>query len=104
MFDGIPAGYLAYTDENGFASFEYTEEWRQDGFSLSPLHLPLSSQTYTFPALRRNKAQHIIDETISAVSRWQNLAEEHGVPPRAEQKCLEYTQTILVTYKLQKPF
>ncbi len=51
MFDGIPAGYLAYTDDNGFASFEYTEEWRQDGFSLSPLHLPLSSQTYTFPAL-----------------------------------------------------
>lgn len=51
FFDNIPTGYLAYTDDSGFATFEYTKEWQKEGFSLSPLHLPLSSQTYTFRSL-----------------------------------------------------
>lgn len=51
FFDGIPAGYLAYTDDSGFATFEYTKEWQKDGFSLSPLYLPLSNETFTFRTL-----------------------------------------------------
>lgn len=50
-FDRILVGYLAYTDESGYATFEYTQEWQQDGFSLAPLYLPLSNATFTFPSL-----------------------------------------------------
>ncbi|WP_186369429.1 HipA N-terminal domain-containing protein [Yersinia bercovieri] len=41
LFDGVPAGYLAYTDDSGFATFEYTKEWQKDGFSLSLLYQQL---------------------------------------------------------------
>ncbi|MBF7957682.1 type II toxin-antitoxin system HipA family toxin [Rahnella victoriana] len=51
LFDGIPVGYLAYVDDSGFATFEYTQDWQKDGFSLSPIHLPLNNQVFTFPAL-----------------------------------------------------
>ncbi|MCF1264840.1 type II toxin-antitoxin system HipA family toxin [Morganella morganii] len=51
LFDGIPVGYLAYVDDSGFATFEYTKEWQNEGFSLSPIHLPLNNQLFTFPAL-----------------------------------------------------
>ncbi|MCZ0785716.1 type II toxin-antitoxin system HipA family toxin [Dickeya solani] len=51
LFDSIPVGYLAYLDDSGFATFEYTEEWQSEGFSLSPIYLPLSNQTFTFSAL-----------------------------------------------------
>jgi serine/threonine-protein kinase HipA len=51
LFDGVPAGYLAYIDDSGFATFEYTKEWQKDGFSLSPLYLPLSNETFTFRTL-----------------------------------------------------
>jgi len=51
LFDGIPVGYLAYVDDSGFATFEYTKEWQNDGFSLSPIHLPLNNQLFSFPAL-----------------------------------------------------
>ncbi|ATF93843.1 type II toxin-antitoxin system HipA family toxin [Cedecea neteri] len=51
LFDGILIGYLAYTDDSGMATFEYTKEWQKDGFSLSPLYMPLSDATFTFPAL-----------------------------------------------------
>ena len=51
LFDGIPVGYLAYVDDSGFATFEYTQDWQKDGFSLSPIYLPLNNQVFTFPAL-----------------------------------------------------
>ena len=51
LFDGILIGYLAYTDDSGMATFEYTKERQKDGFSLSPLYMPLSDATFTFPAL-----------------------------------------------------
>jgi serine/threonine-protein kinase HipA len=51
LFDGITVGYLAYIDDSGFATFEYTQDWQKEGFSLSPIHLPLNNQVFTFPAL-----------------------------------------------------
>lgn len=51
MFDGILVGYLAYTDDSGFATFEYDKEWLEGGFSISPLYLPLEPQTFAFPTL-----------------------------------------------------
>ncbi|NEX87925.1 type II toxin-antitoxin system HipA family toxin [Aeromonas rivipollensis] len=51
LFDGILVGYLAYTDETGMATFEYTDEWVSGGFSLAPLHMPLSNRIFTFPLL-----------------------------------------------------
>ncbi|WBL73687.1 type II toxin-antitoxin system HipA family toxin [Serratia liquefaciens] len=51
LFDGITAGYLAYTSDSKIATFEYTEDWRTAGFSLSPLYLPLEKGIFTFPAL-----------------------------------------------------
>ncbi|WP_241648586.1 type II toxin-antitoxin system HipA family toxin [Rosenbergiella collisarenosi] len=51
LFDGIPVGYLAYISESGFATFEYTKEWQKEGFSLSPIHLPINNQIFTFPTL-----------------------------------------------------
>lgn len=51
LFDNIPVGYLAYLDDSGFATFEYTSEWQKYGFSLSPLHLPLTNNTFTFRTL-----------------------------------------------------
>lgn len=46
LFDGIPVGYLAYISESGFATFEYTKEWQKEGFSLSPIHLPIYAIRY----------------------------------------------------------
>ncbi|WP_437887429.1 type II toxin-antitoxin system HipA family toxin [Phytobacter sp. V91] len=51
LFDGIPVGYLAYTDDSGIATFEYTSDWLDAGFSLSPLHLPLKKGVFAFPSL-----------------------------------------------------
>ena len=48
---GIPIGILAYTDDTPFGSFEYSSDWIAHGFSIAPLHMPLSKQVYRFNAL-----------------------------------------------------
>lgn len=51
QFGGAVVGTLAYTDDSGLASFEYSREWLNDGFSLAPLHLPLKPSVFKFPQL-----------------------------------------------------
>ncbi|GGB92378.1 toxin HipA [Marinobacterium zhoushanense] len=50
-FDGIPVGTLAYTGDPTFASFEYDPAWIAEGFSISPLHMPLTAEVFHFPAI-----------------------------------------------------
>ncbi len=54
-FMGLEVGSLAYINaDSPYASFEYSKEWIADGFSISPIHMPLSQALYTFPALSAN--------------------------------------------------
>ena len=41
MFHGRPVGVLSLTPDNRLNVFEYTKSWLADGFSISPLELPL---------------------------------------------------------------
>jgi serine/threonine-protein kinase HipA len=50
-FDGTTVGALALQEQQPVAVFEYTPEWLAEGFSLSPLHLPLRKGSFAFPNL-----------------------------------------------------
>lgn len=41
MFRGRPVGTLSLTPDNRLNIFEYDKSWLADGFSISPLELPL---------------------------------------------------------------
>ncbi|MCH8537019.1 MAG: type II toxin-antitoxin system HipA family toxin [Alkalimonas sp.] len=51
LFDGFTVGALSQRDGETNASFEYTAQWIRDGFSISPIHMPLRKGVFTFPAL-----------------------------------------------------
>ena len=47
---GTTVGYL-HQEENGIVGFQYDEDILGSGIEISPLKMPLSNLTYTFPAL-----------------------------------------------------
>ncbi len=47
---GTTVGYL-HQDDNGMVGFQYDEEFLQSNIEISPVKMPLSTVTYTFPAL-----------------------------------------------------
>lgn len=51
VFDGMRVGALALPQNQAAAIFEYTPEWLAEGFSISPLHLPLRKGGFSFPNL-----------------------------------------------------
>lgn len=53
QFSGIDVGTLAFTEDSPWVAFEYDPAWIAAGFSLSPLHMPLSPAVYQFPTLAR---------------------------------------------------
>ncbi len=50
-----PVGVLL-EDDQGQISFEYTPEFIKSGLNISPLHLPLAKNIYSFHPLRRSEA------------------------------------------------
>lgn len=42
MFRGRLVGLLSLTPDNRLSVFEYDKSWLADGFSISPLELPLN--------------------------------------------------------------
>ncbi len=46
MFRGRPVGTLSLTPDNRLNVFEYEKSWIADGFSISPLELPLKSGVF----------------------------------------------------------
>ena len=51
---GRTIGAVTWDLEKGLAAFEYNREFRQSGFEVAPLTMPLSDRVYTFPTLPRN--------------------------------------------------
>jgi serine/threonine-protein kinase HipA len=49
--DGHLVGAVLYDPETKVTSFEYAPEWLKNGFSISPLKLPLTDQIFSFPHL-----------------------------------------------------
>ena len=47
---GTTVGYL-HQDDNGIVGFQYDEEFLKSNIEISPVKMPLSTVTYTFPAL-----------------------------------------------------
>ncbi len=47
---GTTVGYL-HQDDNGMVGFQYDEEFLKSNIEISPVKMPLSTVTYTFPAL-----------------------------------------------------
>ncbi|MDD6022147.1 MAG: type II toxin-antitoxin system HipA family toxin [Acutalibacteraceae bacterium] len=47
---GTTVGYL-HQDDNGMVGFQYDEEFLKSNIEISPVKMPLSTATYTFPAL-----------------------------------------------------
>lgn len=47
---GTPIGYLRQ-EENGIVGFQYDEEFIGSGIEVSPIKMPLSQRTYSFPTL-----------------------------------------------------
>lgn len=48
---GVEVGVAAFDTEAGLGSFQYSKKALAMGFELSPIHLPLSEEIYTFPEL-----------------------------------------------------
>ena len=46
LFHGRPVGVLSLTPDNRLNVFEYDKSWLADGFSISPLELPLKSGVF----------------------------------------------------------
>lgn len=49
VFRGRPVGILSLTPDNRLNVFEYDKSWLADGFSISPLELPLKSGVFIAP-------------------------------------------------------
>ncbi|WP_339673907.1 type II toxin-antitoxin system HipA family toxin [Dasania marina] len=49
----VRVGVVAYDRKSGLASFEYDSNWIGYDIELFPIHMPLSRETYSFPALPR---------------------------------------------------
>lgn len=47
---GTTVGYL-HQDDNGVVGFQYDKEFLKSNIEISPIKMPLSTATYTFPAL-----------------------------------------------------
>lgn len=47
---GTVVGYL-HQEDNGIVGFQYDEDFLKSGIEISPVKMPLSTITYTFPAL-----------------------------------------------------
>lgn len=47
---GTTIGYL-HQENNGIVGFQYDEDFLKSGIEVSPVKMPLSSRTYSFPAL-----------------------------------------------------
>ncbi len=45
-YHGIPVGVLSLTPDNRLCVFEYTKQWLSEGFSISPLELPLKQGVF----------------------------------------------------------
>lgn len=50
-FEGFEVGVLSQLEGANYASFQYYPDWVAEGFSISPLEMPLTSEVYSFPAL-----------------------------------------------------
>ena len=53
MLWGTRIGVVAFDDDTGWGSFEYTPNFLASGIEVSPITMPLSSRVYTFPELPR---------------------------------------------------
>lgn len=51
---GNLVGALAFDEDKGLGTFEYTRNWRDSGIQISPVRLPLSERKYQFPELNRD--------------------------------------------------
>ncbi|WP_419813675.1 type II toxin-antitoxin system HipA family toxin [Bacterioplanoides sp.] len=51
VIDGKTVGAVYFDTERLVGSFEYAEEWIETGYSISPIHLPLTKQIFSFPYL-----------------------------------------------------
>lgn len=47
---GTPIGYL-HQEDNGLVGFQYNKDFLSSGIELSPIKMPLSNLTYSFPTL-----------------------------------------------------
>ena len=47
---GTTVGYL-HQDDNGMVGFQYDEDFLKSNIEISPVKMPLSAATYSFPAL-----------------------------------------------------
>lgn len=45
-YHGMPVGVLSLTPDNRLCVFEYTKQWLSEGFSISPLELPLKQGVF----------------------------------------------------------
>ena len=50
---GTTIGYL-HQDNNGMIGFQYDEEFLKSNIEISPIKMPLSTVTYSFPNLRED--------------------------------------------------
>lgn len=50
---GKRVGVIAYDTDNGIGTFEYDPAFLASGIEISPIAMPLSRKTYTFPELSR---------------------------------------------------
>ena len=51
IYAGQLAGAVSFDTDTGLGAFEYTPEFIATGIELSPIHMPLVSRIYSFPAL-----------------------------------------------------
>ncbi len=47
---GVAIGYL-HQQDNGLIGFQYDDEFIPSGIEVSPVKMPLSNRTYSFPSL-----------------------------------------------------
>lgn len=51
---GRTIGAVSWNEDKALANFEYAGDFQDSGIEVSPFHMPLGPQIYTFPALSRD--------------------------------------------------
>lgn len=54
VISGKRVGAVYFDQKQKIGSFEYAEEWLDTSYSISPIHLPLSKEIFSFPYLGRD--------------------------------------------------
>ena len=63
-YHGLEVGILSLTPDNRLCAFEYNKNWLMEGFSISPLELPLKQGLFVAKQIGRASCRERVSRVV----------------------------------------